>query len=188
MCVVLHLHIEGVLFKRALAGEGWGAEGKKKKKKMRLQSKVKRLTEGQEGQRKAAAFFWTPVSTVGSPDDLFSLAWSDSGEFHSPGTLAHQPRFWSIKNIFTFLHASCILFVCFFWIFFFFFWAFLYIFGTLVSKWPVKPKLLPPLDTSCDYVEKRTMGTLLKDPLAFCVHFVSVCVCVCECMCACMGD
>lgn len=44
MCVVLHLHIEGVLSKRALAGKGWGGGGGQYDG---LQSKGRRSDGGQ---------------------------------------------------------------------------------------------------------------------------------------------
>lgn len=54
VCVVLHLHIEGVLSKRALAGEGWGGG------RGNIRSKVKRMTEVKQVNGEQP-HFWTLV-------------------------------------------------------------------------------------------------------------------------------
>lgn len=54
VCVVIHLHIEGVLSKRALAGE-WRGGGRGK-----MRSKAKRMTEVKKVKR-GQPHFWTLV-------------------------------------------------------------------------------------------------------------------------------
>lgn len=113
MSVVHHLHIEDVLPKRALGGEGWCGERKIKKNQDGLQLKVKKITKVSKVKRRQPQF-QTPVSTVGSPDDLISPTWIDFGSFHDSGTPVFN-FYKYVLTIFFFFPTKFFFFSCLFW-------------------------------------------------------------------------
>lgn len=129
VCVVLHLHIEGVLSKRALAGEGWGGG------RGNIRSKVKRMTEVKQVNGEQP-HFWTLVLAAERRPLHSDLKWLRIAP--QLGITCSSTVFLQMK-IFYF----CLSTLVFFFFFFFLLMAFLHNFwgDFAVSKWPVKPPL-----------------------------------------------
>lgn len=105
MCVVHHLHIEGVLFNRALAEEGWGEGGGN------VMGWGQRSREGQRSKRSMECsyifglFFGCWILSR-SPADLFTLSWSEIGQFPSSGSNAHQLCSYTYNYFTLFVHTT----------------------------------------------------------------------------------
>lgn len=158
-CVVLHLHIEGVLSIMALADKGG-------ERKDWLRSKVGRMTELRGGQ----PHFWT-FRLLRPLQPSLDLKWlriaPQLGITFSSTVLSHIKMFYFCLST---QHFSLP-----FWL------SYTFFFGEILCFQNGRSNLRTPHWTlSCDEVETRTVATLEKDHLAFfCVFF---CTCVCACV------